>query len=220
MQATYPDGSRMTDRQVRDEVLTLTSTGHETIGDALGWTCYLLEQHPHVEERLQAEIQHVLGGRQVVAEDFSRLRYTGMVLSESLRLYPPTWIYSRVPLANDVLPSEREVKKGWTLYLCPYVLHRHPEYFHLPERFNPDRFGDDQLQQAKLAYFPFGGGAHTCIGEALARLEGVLVLATIGQHIRFERVGGKPVVPKAGVTLFPKGGIQMRAVTRAAGGAP
>ncbi|MGH9176729.1 MAG: cytochrome P450, partial [Vicinamibacterales bacterium] len=215
LQSTYADGSRMTDRQVRDEVLTLTSTGHETIGDALAWTWYLVGQHPLIQQRLQTEIDRALGGNPATAADFLELRYTGMVLSESMRLYPPTWIYTRVPLANDVLPSGRAVRKGWTLYLCPYVMHRHPRYFPDPERFDPDRFGEDAQERPKLAYFPFGSGPHTCIGEALARLEGVLVLATIGQRIRFEYAPGTRVVPKAGVTLFPKNGIPMRVIARA-----
>ena len=132
-----------------------------------------------------------------------------------MRLYPPTWIYTRVPLADDVLPSQRKVKKGWTMYLCPYVMHRHPTYFPDPERFDPERFGDDAQERPKLAYFPFGGGPHTCIGESLARFEAVLVLATVFQHVRFERATATSVIPKAGVTLFPKDGIPMRVIARA-----
>lgn len=214
MQATYADGSRMTDRQVRDEVLTLTSTGHETIGDALGWTWYLLARHPGVEERLLAELDRVLCGRAARAADFRDLRYTAMVLSESMRLYPPTWIYTRVPLANDMLPSKHAVKTGWTLYLCPYVMHRHPQYFPDPERFDPDRFREDAEGRPKLAYFPFGGGPHTCIGEAFARLQAMLVLATIAQRIRFEPLPDRRVVPEAGVTLYPKHGIWLRMMRR------
>jgi cytochrome P450 len=210
IEAKYSDGSRMTDKQVRDELLTLTSTGHETIGDALGWTWHLIARHPEVEQRLVAELDRVLGGRPATAADFARLPYTGMVLSESMRMYPPTWIYTRVPLANETLPSQRQVKRGWTLYLCPYVMHRHPRYFPDPERFDPGRFREDAPSRPKLAYFPFGGGPHTCIGEAFARLSGVLVLASVAQRIRFEPVPDFRVVPEAGVTLYPKHGIRMR----------
>lgn len=208
--AEYADGSRLTDRQVRDEVLTLTSTGHETIGDALGWTWYLLAQHAAIEDRLHAELDRVLSRRPARVADFRNLRYTAMVLSESMRLYPPTWIYTRVPLANDFLPSGQEIRKGWTLYLCPFVMHRHPRYFPAPERFAPERFSDEAEERPKLAYFPFGGGPHTCIGEAFARLQGVLVLATIAQRVRLGLLPGARVVPEAGVTLYPRHGIPMR----------
>jgi cytochrome P450 len=214
MGARYADGSHMTDAQVRDEVLTLTSTGHETIGDALAWTWYLLARHPDIDERLAVELERVLCGRPPTAEDFADLQYTGCVLSESMRLYPPTWIYTRVPLADDRLPSGHDVKQGWTLYLCPYVMHRHPDYFPDPERFDPDRFSEDRQERPKLAYFPFGGGPHTCIGEVFARLQGVLVLAMIRQRLRFEPIAGARVVPEAGVTLYPKHGLRLRLRSR------
>lgn len=214
MGARYADGSHMTDGQVRDEVLTLSSTGHETIGDALAWTWYLLARHPEIDERVSVELDRVLGRRPPTAEDFGNLRYTGFVLSESMRLYPPTWIYTRVPLADDRLPSGRDVKQGWTLYLCPYIMHRHPDYFPDPERFDPDRFGEDAQDRPKLSYFPFGGGPHTCIGEVFARLQGVLVLALIRQRFRFEQIAGVRVVPEAGVTLYPKNGVRLRLRSR------
>lgn len=213
MEATSPDRTRMTDAQVRDEMLTLSSTGHETIGDALTWTWYLLGRHPHAEARVVAEIDDVLCGKPASAVDARALRYTSMVLSESMRLYPPTWIYTRVPVGDDVLPSGHRVKKGWTLYLCPYVMHRHPVYFPDPEAFVPERFGDGE-ERPKLVYFPFGAGPHTCIGEAMARFQAVLIIATIAQRVRFESASQLPVIPAAGITLSPANGIRMRVMVR------
>ena len=211
MNATYPDGSQMNDQHVRDEVLTLTSTGYETIGEALGWTWYLLAQHPEVESQLLAELNDVLDGEPPCVEDVPKLRYTEMVLAESLRLYPPTWIYVRVPLENDTLPSGVTISANSKLYLCQYVMHRHPQYFPHSEQFDPERFSDPvKRNRMGFVYFPFGGGPHKCIGEMFAKLEGVLVLARIAQHFRFDFVDGQKIRPFAGITLRPKHGIRVR----------
>jgi cytochrome P450 len=140
LRAKYDDGTGMTNEQIRDEAVTLFVTGYETIGEALTWTSYLLSQHPAIEARFITEVDDVLGGRLPTAEDLPRLAYTGMVLAESMRLYPPTWIFVRMALENDRLPSGATIPAGAKIYLCQYVVHRNPRYFPDPERFDPERF--------------------------------------------------------------------------------
>lgn len=198
--AVYDDGTTMGDRAVRDEVLTLTSTGYETVGDGLAWTWHLLAANPRAEEALRAEVG-ALGDRSPGADDLDALPYTGMVVSEALRLYPPTWVFLRVALGDDRLPHGGPLAAGSTLFLCQYVLHRHPRLFPDPERFAPERFAD---RAPRFAYLPFGQGGHRCIGEHLARLESVLVLAMVARRHRLSLRDPAPPAPRAGVTLRPR----------------
>lgn len=186
--ATYRDGSSMTDRQIRDEVVTFTSTGYETLGEGLAWSFYLLARHPEVGHRLAAD--------ESLAEP---------VLHEAMRLYPPTWIFARVPRAADTLPSGGSVESGSTIFLCPYLQHRHPRFFPDPERFSPERFVKGA--PPRFAYLPFGDGAHKCLGEHLARLEGTRVLARVAPVLRFEIDEDLAVELHGGITLRPRGGL-------------
>ena len=211
LRAKYDDGTGMTDQQVRDEAVTLFITGYETIGEALTWTSYLLSQHPSVEAKFLAEVDEVLGGRLPSAEDLPSLAYTGMVFAESMRLYPPTWIFIRMVLEENKLPSGATIPAGSKLYLCPYVMHRCPRYFPNPERFDPERFTEiAKKERPQFAYFPFGGGARVCIGEHFAKMEGTLVLAAIAQRYKLALIPGQTIVPEPKMTLRPKNGIRVR----------
>lgn len=204
------EGAALTDREIRDEALTLAITGHETLGDALTWTWYLLAQHPDVERRLLAELGSVLAGRAPTADDVPRLEYTHTVLAESLRLYPPTWIFVRNALEDDVLPSGAAISRGTKLYLCQYVTHRDARYFPDPQRFDPERFGPAvRRTRPKLAYFPFGSGPRVCLGETFARMEALLVLATLAPRFRLALAPGQTVVPEPGITLRPRSGLRL-----------
>jgi len=215
LQAKYDNGTGMTDQQVRDEAVTLFITGYETIGEALTWTSYLLCQHPDIEAKFFAEVDDVLGDRPPGAEDLPKLAYVGMVLAESMRLYPPTWIFVRIAQQKDTLPSGTTIPAGSKIYLCPYVMHRHPRYFPDPERFNPERFTEAaKKERPQFAYFPFGGGARVCIGEHFAKMEGTLVLASIAQWFRLSLVHGRTIVPEPKMTLRPRGGVRMRVSRR------
>ena len=201
----------MTDRQVYDEALTLAITGHETMGEALPWTLYLLAKHPQVERKVWAELREVLRGDPPGVEDLPGLRYTEMVLLESMRLYPPTWIYPRISRNRDRLPSGLAVGAKTKLYLCQYVMHRHPRYFPDPERFEPERFTPEaRKKRPKFSYFPFGGGPRICIGEPLAMMQGVLLLASILQRFRLTLLPDQTIIPEPGITLRPRYGIRMR----------
>ena len=168
----------MSDNLLRDEALTLISTGYETVGAALAWCCYLLAQSPGEQSRLHAELRRVLSNRPPGTNDLHQLSYTEAVFNESMRLYPPTWIFVRVAQVDDVLPSGFRVRTGTKLFLSPYVTHRHPTYFPDPERFDPARFSDDAgKSRPKFAYFPFSGGPRVCLGQTFAMAEGALILA-------------------------------------------
>lgn len=211
MHAKYDDGTGMTDKQIRDEFLTLFSAGYETVGEALTWTWYLLSQHPEVEARFLGELREVLGGRAPSVDDLSKLRYTAMILAESMRLYPPTWIFIRVARQDAVLPSGFTIPAGSKLYLCQYVMHRNARYWQTPELFDPERFTEPATKaRPKFAYFPFGGGIRVCIGEAFAKMECILALASIAQRFAFTLVPGQRIVPKPHMTLRPQNGIIMR----------
>jgi cytochrome P450 len=210
MHTKYEDGTGMTDRQISDEMRTLFSAGFETIGEALGWTWYLLSQHPDVEEKFIAELRDVLGGRVPCVDDLPKLRYTEMILAESMRLYPPTWIFIRMARQEETLPSGTTIPAGAKLYLCQYVMHRNARFWPNPERFDPERFNESAKQERpKFAYFPFGGGIRFCIGEAFAKMEGILILAAIAQRFALTLLPGQTIVPNPQMTLRPKYGINM-----------
>jgi cytochrome P450 len=217
LRATYEDGTRMTDQQVRDEIVTLFVSGSETNGEALTWTCWLLTQHPEVEARVRAEVDRVLGDRAASAGDLPNLTYTNMVLAESMRLYPPTWIFVRMALEADTLPTGTAIPAGAKIYLSQYVMHRHPRFFPDPDRFDPDRFTEDARKSLpQCAYFPFGAGVRLCIGEHLAKMESAITLASIVQRVRLEAAPDQRVTPEPRITLRPKRPIRLRVVERRA----
>jgi cytochrome P450 len=202
-------GESMSRTQLRDEVMTLFIAGHVTAAAALAWTWYLLAQHPDVERTLQAELATVLGGRPPAAKDLPALAYTKMVLEEGMRLYPPTWVTARTPLAEDALGGYL-IPAHAIVLLSPYVLHRHPAVWEHPERFDPARFTAEQsARRPRFAYFPFGGGPRSCIGQGLAMMELRLILAMVAQTYRLRLVPGHPVEPHPLVTLQPRHGVLM-----------
>lgn len=209
------DGSAMSDRQIRDEVLTLFLAGHETTAVALSWAWYLLSQHPAIEERLHREVDEVLQGRPATLQDVERLAFTTQVLAETMRLYPPAWGMAREAVEEMKFAGSR-FAKGTIFVVSPYVTHRNPAYWPEPERFDPGRFTPEaQASRPKFAYFPFGGGPRVCIGERFAWMEGVLILATLSQRWSFRLLPGQMVEPRPLITLRPKNGIRMEAASRA-----
>lgn len=199
----------MTDQQVRDEALTLFIAGHETTAQALMWTWYLLSQNPECEQKLHQELDHVLGGRVPAFDDLPQLRYTEMVLAESMRLYPPAWAIGRKGIAPFELGGYH-MPKGAIVIVSPYVMHRDPRFFPEPDRFDPERWTPEAREaRPKFSYFPFGGGARLCIGERFAWMEGTLVLATIAQKWRLRLVAGQRVEPLPLITLRSKYGMKM-----------
>jgi len=198
------DGTQMSDRQLRDEAMTLYLAGHETTALALTWTWYLLSQHPRTEEKLADEWARVLGGRAPVADDLAALPYTNAVILESMRLYPPVYALGREATTDLELGGYR-VKRGYTVLMSQWVNHRDPTYFPDPERFSPERWENGlEKRLPKFAYYPFGGGQRMCVGSHFASVEAAILLATVGQKYRFTIEPDAEIDIKAQITLLPK----------------
>jgi cytochrome P450 len=204
--------THLSERDVRDEVMTILLAGNDTTALALAWTWYLLARHPDVEAQLHAELDAVLGDRDPVAEDAARLPFTTNVFTEALRLYPPAWMVGRTAV-REVTIGSYTIPPGGTVIVSPYITQRNPRYFPEPDAFKPSRWPVPGLP--KFAFFPFGGGARVCIGEPFAWLEGVLVLATLARRWRL-RAGAVTVATLPSITLRPSGPLVMRLEGRAA----
>ena len=200
----------MTEKQLRDEILTLLIAGHETTANLLGWTLYLLAQDPGSADRLHAEARSVLGGRDgFTAADTERLPFARQVVQEGMRLYPPGWFVGRAAL-SDVRLGEYTVPRGAVVLLSQYVMHRDGRYFEEPDRFKPSRWENGfQDRLPRGAYFPFSAGDRHCIGEGFAWQEALLILATLVERWKFELVPGQNIRPKPSVTLRPDNPIKM-----------
>ena len=198
------DGGGMTDRQLRDEVLTLFLAGHETTANALAWTWHLLAANPGAEAALHAELDAVLAGRAPTADDLPRLPCTRAVFAEAMRLFPPAWAIGREPKEAFSVDGFR-VRAGSVVLMSPWLTHRDARWWPDPERFDPSRWTPEaEAAQPRFAYFPFGGGPRKCIGEGFAWTEGILVLAALARRWRFRaaapQVGRQPLI-----TLRPVG---------------
>jgi cytochrome P450 len=202
-------GAGLSVKEVRDEVVTIFMAGHETTSLALTWAFYLLSQHPQVEAKLVEELSTVLEGRSAQAEDVPKLRYTRMVIDEALRLYPPAHTLAREAIGADELAGRR-IPPGATVYIVPWLLHRHRPWWDQPERFDPDRFAPERAaERPRFAYLPFGAGPRICIGAAFAVTEAVLLLATIARRYRLRLKPGHRVEPRGLITLRPRNGVAM-----------
>jgi cytochrome P450 len=212
--ARHESGEPLTERQVRDEVITMLLAGHETTALALSWTCHLLSTHPAIESRLAAEVREVLGRRSPTVDDLARLSLCEHVVNEAVRLYPPAWTIGR----EAVDPCELggySVPAGVTIFIAPWVLHRDPRYFDNPNEFQPDRWASGLARQLpRFAYMPFGGGPRTCIGNRFAMMEAVLILSALVQSFALEAQDERPE-PFPSITLRPKGGVWLRPQPRA-----
>ena len=214
LQTEDEDGSRMSDRQLRDEVMTFLLAGHETTALSLSWIWYLLSQHPKVEEKLHRELGQILNGRAPKVEDLARLPYSEKVVKEAMRLYPPAWGLGRTAV-NDCEIGGYHVPAGANVVMSQWIMHRDPRFYCHPEDFDPDRWsGESSRHLPKFAYFPFGGGPRLCIGASFALMEVTLLLATIAQRFQLRLIAGYPVVPTPSITLRPKNGITMMVLRR------
>lgn len=199
----------LSDRQVRDHVMTFVAAGHETTANALTWTFYLLAQHPAVCRKLLAELHSVLNGRAPGVNDLPNLPYTEWVLNESMRLYPPAWVIGRRAI-NAFELDGYHFPAGTTFMMSQWVIHRMPELWGDAENFRPERWNPENNElPPQWAYFPFGGGPRICIGMPFAQMEARLLLATILQHYTPHLVPGFKVELLPLVTLRPKHGMRM-----------
>jgi cytochrome P450 len=208
-------GTGLSAKEVRDEVITIFMAGHETTSLALTWTFYLLSQHPDIEAKLLAELSEVLHGRVAEAEDVPKLRYTRMVIDEALRLYPPAHTLAREAVGADELTGHH-IPAGATVYIVPWLLHRHRRWWDQPERFDPERFRPERSsERPRFVYLPFGAGPRICVGATFAVTEAVLLLATIARRYRLHLKPGHQVEPRGLITLRPRNGVAVLLERRA-----
>jgi cytochrome P450 len=203
-----PDTGAARER-MRDEMVTLLLAGHETTASTLSWTFYLLDRHPEVRERLRAEVLEVLGDRAPTFDDIHKLRYTNMVIQETMRLYPPVWLLPRQAREEDEIGGFG-VPAGADVVICPYTLHRHPDFWDAPTAFDPDRFDTRHTdRRARYAYIPFGAGQRVCVGSTLAQLEATIVTATLVRELDLDTVPGYEARAEPMLTLRMRGGLPM-----------
>lgn len=203
------DGTGMSDRQLRDELVTLMVAGLDTTALALSWSFYLLARHPHIQQRLVDETREALGGRPPEMADMPRLKMAEAVIKETMRLYPPGWILGRESMQEVELGGER-YRAGTSFIMSQWIKHRDGRHFPGPLEFRPERWLDTETKLPKFAYFPFGGGPRICIGNAFAMLEAVLVLSMVAQKFRVSCEPDYVVRPFPSITLQPEGGIHLR----------
>ncbi|MBX7172728.1 MAG: cytochrome P450 [Pyrinomonadaceae bacterium] len=206
------DGGQMTDEQIRDECLTLFLAGHETTANALTWTWYLLSQNPEAEAKFYEEIDKVLGNRQILPEDYQKLKFTEAVLAESMRLFPPAWGVGRLAMQEHELGGYKIPEKSLVL-MSMFVLQHDERFWDDAESFRPERFlSENAIKEAgnKFIYFPFGAGVRRCIGEQFAWMEGVLLLAALGRKWKFKLNQNQKIVPQPMITLRSKYGMKMQ----------
>ena len=202
-------GQGMTDKQARDEVMGFLIAGHETVSCALTWAWYLLSKNPGSRARLRAEVVDALAGRTPTTADVAKLKYTSMVIDETLRLYPSIFVLMRSPLEDDEIGGYH-IPKGTNIALCSYVTHRHPDFWENPEGFDPERFSPERSAgRHRMAYFPFAGGPRKCIGDSFALLEMQLVIAMVTQRFDLDLDAGRPVIPHPAFSLRPRDPLVM-----------
>lgn len=209
------DGTRMTDKQVRDEVVNLYIAGHETVALALSYTWRLLAEHPEVEAKLHSELDSVLDGRAPIMDDLRHLPYTEQVFTEAMRLFPPVWGIFRDCKSLDEIAGYR-ITPNTVVLMSPWVVHHDARFYSEPEEFRPERW-EKQASQAipRYAYFPFGGGQRLCIGNMFAMIEARLLLATLAQKWTFSLAPDNPFELIPSITIRPKHGIKVVAHSRA-----
>ncbi len=206
-------GEEMSDQQLRDEVMTIFFAGHETTALTLTWAWVLLLKNTEVEAEMRAEMDELFGRKDPPVEELDRLIYTNMVLDETLRLYPPAWVFVRSAVGEDIIGEYRLPKNAFVM-ISPYIVHHDPELWEDPGRFDPERFSEEQKGQIpKLAYIPFGKGPRQCIGRDFALMEARLVLTMMAQRFHFELLT-KEIDPDYYVTLRPKDKVLIRVKKR------
>jgi cytochrome P450 len=207
------------ERQARDEAMTILLTGHETMANALTWTWAMLARHPEVERKLHAELADVLDGGLPTAAHVPALPYTEMVFRETLRLCPPVWRIGRRALVDYDVDGYL-IQAGSIVVVSPFVTQRDARFFREPLRFDPERWRpEERFRRPRFSYFPFGGGPRVCIGEGFALVEGKLLLATLAGRWRPRPAAGQDLRPEPLVTLRPKGGFPVTVEQRSPGSA-
>lgn len=208
-------GQSMSDRQIRDELMTMLQAGHDTVSDAVAWTWFLLAKHPDVRERVEQEVDSVLGGRPPRFEDLPQLAYTDRVIQESMRIYPPAWVFARTPVRDDVIHGYHIPAKSLVV-ISPYVTHRLPSLWENPDIFDPDRFLPERSEgRPHFAYYPFSAGPRQCVGASLATLEAQMIISMTAQRYRLSAPPGLSPGLKPRISLTADRTLWLTPVSRA-----
>lgn len=201
---------RMTNKQLRDEVITIFLAGHETTANALSFSLYLLAQHPEIKQKINEELQRVIGENEMTYENVMKLEYTGWVIKEAMRLYPPVWGITRDAAREDVVGGYR-IKKGDSIAMSPWAVHRHEKYWENPLKFDPERFSPTRIKNVhRYAWFPFGGGQRMCIGNNFAMMEMQIVLVLMCSKFNFSVAENFVLDLEPLVTLRPRHGMMLK----------
>jgi cytochrome P450 len=206
-------GNPMSFSQIRDEAITLFVGAFDTPALCLSWTWYLLSTHPDIAAKLAREVDIVLGDTVPRMKDVEQLSLTGSIVKESMRMFPPAWLLSREAVEDTVVGGST-IRKGTSVLMSQWVMHRDERFFSDPLTFNPERWAHGSAPPAKFTYFPFGAGPRVCIGAAFATMEITLILAMMAQRFRFELANSGEIVPHASMTLRPRGGVPIRVTPR------
>lgn len=202
-------GAGMDDRQLRDELVTMFIAGNETTAVTMTWLFYLLDQHPDIDRKVREEIDQVLGDRSPTAADLEKLVYCKMVIQETMRMYPPSWIIPRMAKEADQIDGY-PIPAGATVIMSQYIQHHDPTFWESPSTFDPERFRPERAAaRPRYAYMPFGGGPRQCIGNMFAIFEAQVILSLLRKRVRARLVPGQRVTPKAAITLRPRHGLRM-----------
>lgn len=212
--AEHP-GERLSDEEVRDQVMTLFFAGHETTANALTWTCWLLARHPEIEAALHAELAQALAGRKPTFADVPQLVLTEQIIRESMRLYPPVWALARRAL-EDLSFGGEAIPRDALLVASPWISHRDPRWYPEPDVFRPTRWTPEfRAALPRFAYYPFGGGARSCMGENYAWTEFILIIATLASRWKFAPTEDSHLVaPHGRITLHADRPVRLRLVQR------
>ena len=213
LQGDSPGGASLSRQQIRDEILTMILAGHETTAVALTWALYAVARHADASEPFYREVDRVIGRRSLSENDVSHLRYTRMIVDETLRLYPPVWFVAR-EAARDVNVGGQVIPAGSGILICPFALHRHAGYWAEPEQFMPERFAEGATQPLPYSYIPFFAGRHVCLGKHFALSEMVTVLATLSQNFSFRTLVHSPPEFEPLASLRIRGGLSLEVSTR------
>lgn len=207
-------GEGMSDKEIIDEVMTMIIAGHETGATTLNWAWYLLAQNPIEEAKLQAEVDKVVAGDIPTFDEVGKLQFAQQVLEETLRLYPPVWLYSRTAINDDVVCGYN-IPAGCNIFFAPYFLHRHPDYWDEPESFKPDRFSPEQVKlRHKFAFIPFSAGARRCIGDYFSLVEMQIHLGTMAKKFKLELINQDAIEIDPQINLRSKTNIMMKITRR------
>jgi cytochrome P450 len=208
------DGNRMSDRELRDQSMTLFFAGHETTAISLVWMLYLMSQHPEVVVKMRAELDEHVGDRTLCVDDLGKLPYLEMVVKESMRILPAVWSFMKETI-EDVELGDYLIPKGSMIFISPYVTQHNPLYFPEPDEFRPERFTkENEKALPKGAYVPFSAGQRICLGKMFALMESKLILGTMVNNVDFVLPEGHTIEFLAQLSLHPKGGLPMQVVKR------